>query len=228
MRRVSAVRRLFGLFVCLAVGLGSFGLGAVSLAKLSSSFQPEDILYDEGPGLFQAWLIRHHKSGDLTPAAVSQRILFMPIAARRSTVNAMMGRDFWAAIGGPEAKRRTMLTTIENGLVGALAKAPSAGDLWLAASKIRSQTSGFDHRAANYLAASYLMSPREGSLVRSRIVFAASVEPMLRMPLAEERERDMVIARELYPGFERKVQNWLDARERERADTKRKVRTRVR
>lgn len=219
MRKADAAG-LFGLIACLAIGVASLSLGAASTAGLAGIFQPDDILHDEGPDLFQAWLARRVARGDLSPEAISRRVLRMPIAARRETVNAMMAPQFGAAVTRTEAQRRRLLQQLEEGLIVALGNSPSAGELWLAAAKIRTQTIGFDQQAEDYLAASYLMAPRAGALVRSRLVFAASVEPFLRVSLDEERGRDRANARKLYPHFERGFAAWQSSLQQKRTETR--------
>jgi hypothetical protein len=122
----------------------------------------------------------------------------------------MMRPGYWSAIAQSEAERQALLGIVEDGLVEALATAPSAGGLWLAASKIRSQTAGFDRQAEDYLKASYLTAPREGDIARLRLVYVGAVGPLLRSALEEDRQRDRETVRDLYPAFETKYQEWLD------------------
>lgn len=221
MKRARSESGLLLLLACLGVGFATSGLGAWTLGNLSESYHPGDILYDDGPKLFQAWLVRRLEQGDLDRDAVGRRLLVMPIASRRATANAMMGADFWDPVIETESERNSLLEIVEDGLVDALRKAPAAGELWLAASKIRTQTSGFDDLAEGYLTASYLTAPREGGLVRSRIVFVNSVDPLLRSDLDDERQRDRTTARTLFPRFEAKLQDWLDSRDKGNSDARR-------
>ena len=201
-----------GLVLCLCVGLAATVLGARALDGIAASYEPADILYDEGPDLFQAWLKRHSQEGNLDSRSVAQRLLVMPISARRATVNAMMRPGYWSAIAQSEAERRTLLTSVEGGLVEALGTAPTAGGLWLAASKVRSQTSGFDQKAEDYVRASYLTAPREGDIARLRLVYVSVVGPLMRTAFEEDHRRDRETVRELFPAFDRKYQDWFDAK----------------
>ena len=92
------------------------------------------------------------------------------------------------------------------------ATAPTAGGLWLAASKVRSQTSGFDQKAEDYLRASYLTASREGDIARLRLVYVSVIGPLMRTAFEEEHLRDRETVRELFPAFDRKYQDWVDAR----------------
>ena len=213
MKKASALTGAFGLVMCFGVAFAAVALGARAINGIAESYQPGDILYDEGPQLFQAWLKRNHENGDLNPQSVAHRILIMPISARRDTVISMARSDFWPDIVRSEAERRALLGVVEEGLVQALATAPSAGDLWLAASQIRSRTTGFDKQAETYLRASYLMAPREGDLARLRHIYLSSVGPLLREPLEAERQRDRVTVARLYPAFDKKFQDWLDKKQ---------------
>jgi hypothetical protein len=214
MKRARGGAGLFGLVLCLCIGLAASALGLKALAGISGAYEPGDILYDEGPDLFQAWLKRHHAAGDLNAAAIAGRILIMPISSRRATVNAMMRPGYWSAIVKSETERRALLGTVEDGLVEALATAPAAGGLWLVASKVRSLTSGFDRQAEAYLKASYLTAPREGDIARLRLVYVAAVGPLMRATMDGDRLRDRETVRTLYPAFDKKYQDWLDTSRR--------------
>ena len=211
MKRHRALSRLAGLFLCLFAGIASAALGVSGLAEVRSSYEPEDILYDEGPELFRQWLGRGYREGSLNAQSVSGRILVMPIGARRALVTAMMKPDFVSALADQEADRRILQELMEDGLLKALETAPTAGGLWLAASKIRSQSTGFDRRAEDYLAASYLTAPREGDIARLRVLYVSDVGALLRDSMETERERDWATAREIDPAFDKKFQAWLGA-----------------
>jgi hypothetical protein len=196
--------------LCLCIGIATTGLGIRGLGNIAVSYDPDDILYDDGPELFQVWLRREHRQGSLDADSVARRILTMPIGRRRATVIAMMRPDYLAAASGSEAERRELLARLEAGIVKALSTAPTAGDLWLAASKVRSQISGFDRKAESYLAASYLTAPREGDVALIRHVYASAVTPLMRTPMTSERDRDRAIVETLQPAFGEKVDDWLD------------------
>lgn len=217
MRRHRTGPDVYGLVVCACIGIATVVLGWRSLAIVADSYESGDILYDEGPELFQAWLRREHKHGRLTPKSVARRLLIMPIGSRRATVAAMTRPDYFSSVADNEMERRKLLIGVEDGIVEALGTAPSAGDLWFAASHVRSRTTGFDRIAEDYLAASYLTAPREGDLARMRHVFLAGVAPLLRTPMEAERDRDRAIIAAIYPRFEDAYRNWRQARQKGRS-----------
>lgn len=200
----------------LAFALVSMGLGSWALANLSGSYRTEDILFNDGPELFTVWLSRHSQTGTLEPAAIGRRLLAMPIAARRATTDAMMQPSFLQNVAERESERGALLKTIELGLIAALTAAPTSGELWLAAARVRTLHRGFDEKAESFLAMSYLMAPREAGLARARLVFATSVSPLLRQSFAEERLRDRDTVQATYPEFERRYRDWFESRQGER------------
>lgn len=221
MRRLEKKAEFYGLAMCACIGLAAAALGARSLWAISDSFEAGDIFYDEGPDLFQAWLRREHQREALTPSLISRRLLIMPIVSRRATVAAMMRPDFLSPVIDDEAARREVILKLEDGIVEALGTAPSAGDLWFAASLIRSRIVGFDRVAEDYLAASYLTAPREGDLARLRYVYLSQVAPLLRAPMTVERDRDRAIVANVYPAFEKIYVKWQRSREEGSSDASR-------
>ena len=205
------------LVTSLAIGLASIGLGSRALVGLTNSYQPADILYNDGPDLFTVWLERHWGSEKAQPEAIGQRLLAMPIVARRAVADALMQDRYLERVIEREDRRGAFLESLELGLIGALSIAPSSGELWLAASRIRSQRLGFDAKAEEFLAMSYLMAPREANVARARLIFAASVSPLLRRDFSEHRARDLEIVRTIYPALARRHRNWFASREAERA-----------
>ena len=222
MRKSSTGPDIYGLVVCACIGIATSLLGWRSLAAVAGSYEMGDILYDEGPELFQAWLRREQKSGGPTPQSIAQRLLLMPIGSRRATVVAMTRPDFLSPVVDNEADRQSLLISLEDGIVEALGTAPSSGDLWFAASYVRSRTTGFDRIAEDYLAASYLTAPREGDLARLRHVYIANVSPLLRTPMEAERDRDRAIIAAIYPRFENAYRKWEQSRQKVRPDAARR------
>ena len=205
------------LITSLAIGLSSIGLGARALVGLENSYQLGDVLYADGPDLFRVWLERHFDSQNPQPAAIGQRLLAMSIVNRRAVADALTQDRYLEHIVKGEVGRSRFLEALELGLIQALAIAPSSGDLWLAASRIRTQRLGFDAKAEDFLAMSYLMAPREANIARTRLIFAVSVSPLVRRDFAEDRARDLEIVRARYPELERRHRKWFANREARRA-----------
>jgi len=222
MRKHRAGPDSYGLVICACIGIATAILGFRSLAVVAESYEAGDILYDEGPELFQVWLRREQKRDRLGPQSIARRLLIMPIGSRRATVAAMTQPDFLASVADSESERRDLLVNLEDGIVAALGIAPSAGDLWFAASYVRSRTTGFDRIAEDYLAASYLTAPREGDLAKMRHVYLAGVAPLLRAPMAAERDRDRATIAAIYPRFEIAYRKWQQSLRKERSEVSRR------
>ena len=205
------------LMTSLAIGLSSIGLGARALVGLANSYQPGDVLYDDGPDLFKVWLERHFASENPQPAAIGQRLLAMSIVNRRAVSDALTQDRYLEHVVKGEVGRSRFLEALELGLIEALSIAPSSGDLWLAASRIRTQRLGFDAKAEDFLAMSYLMAPREANVARTRLIFSVSVSPLVRRDFAEDRARDLEIVRARYPELQRRHREWFASREAGRA-----------
>lgn len=205
------------LITSLAIGLSSIGLGARALVGLANSYQPEDVLYDDGPDLFKVWLERHFDSENPQPAAIGRRLLAMSIVNRRAVADALTQDRYLEHVVKGEVGRGRFLEALELGLIEALSIAPSSGDLWLAASRIRTQRLGFDAKAEDFLAMSYLMAPREANIARTRLIFSVSVSPLVRRDFAEDRARDLEIVRARYPDLERRHRNWFASRDAKKA-----------
>ena len=218
MRRLDKKAEYCGLALCACIGLAAAVLGSRSLWAIADSFGASDIFYDEGPELFQVWLQRRHQRDGMTPTLIARRLLVMPIDSRRATVAAMTWPDFLSPVIDDEAARREVIHKLEDGIVEALRTAPSAGDLWFAASHIRSQVAGFDRVAEDYLAASYLTAPREGDLARLRYVYLNQVAPLMRAPMTVERNRDRATVASVYPAFEKIYVKWQRSRQEGSSD----------
>ena len=201
---------------CLGIGAVSLGTGSWTLANLSQTYRPDDVLFSEGPNLFRSWLTRRMASNALRSEAIGQRLLMMPIASRRATAVAMMDLSFYEGLWTRERDRVPVLKMLEEGILAALSTAPSAGELWLAATKTRALHTGFDKKAESFLATSYLMAPREADIARARMVFVDSVSRLLRRSYDEARARDEATVEIAYPAFDRAYRGWIASRQPEK------------
>jgi hypothetical protein len=201
-----------------AIGLAAGG--AFLAAELRQSHQPIDLAYSEGPEAFQGWLSRNWRTDldgrEHIVAAVSKRLMSMPIATRRRTVAAMTDDAFWTGAAAEEASRRALQRNVREAVLRSLRKAPMAGDLWLAAAHLHTILDGFDADAAGYLAASYRFAPREGQVAFARAGLIAHVLPVLDGTLAEAAAEDLAPIAVTYPRLHRALAPALHAMEARR------------
>jgi hypothetical protein len=185
-----------------ALGLGLCSWGSLNLLALAGAYRSTDLALTEQPASFRAWLLGVVAEPDQTHTTrrIAKRLLAMPLASRRNAADAMAGREFWEPFAGQEGGPKKVQRQVRDGILLALQSSPAAGDLYLTAAWLESLTDGFGLRGRELLRASHIFAPRELSLVRGRLRFAALVWPLLGPSDHEALRKDFVTYRNAEPG----------------------------
>lgn len=160
-------------FVCCGAIVSSAGI--FLLQYLSQVYRPVDLAYRQSEQTFYDWLAAEIKQN--VPQSkhvadlIAQRLMLMAITERRDAINSMMIDYFWDELAPPGTDRTPIYSLMDRATKSALKSLPLAGDLWLFAAWLRTMTNGFDEKAAEYLLLSQRFTPREKTLVLSRLDF---------------------------------------------------------
>lgn len=179
------------------------GLGGWALVEVSRAYRQSDIAVTERPQTFQVWLHDLVAEPAASPERVSDRVadrlLVMPMVARRKLVNAMMRQDFWQPFARLPQGSRGIQRMVRDGVLQALRAAPTSGDLYVAAAWLETATDGFGSQAQRLFEASHSFAPRELPLVRARLQLGGIVWPLLGPEARDQMMADFAIFTEVAP-----------------------------
>jgi hypothetical protein len=189
------------MFICCGVIVSSAGI--FLLQYLSHVYRPIDLAYRQSEQTFYDWLAAEIKQDDPQSKHVAdliaQRLMIMAVTERRDTVNSMMIEYFWDELAPPGTDRRPIYSLMDRATKSALKSLPLAGDLWLFAAWLRTMTNGFDEKAAEYLLMSQRFTPREKTLVLSRLDFITQVVSTVSAEVKNAGLMDLSVAQRLDP-----------------------------
>ena len=196
----------------MALGIATLA-GGVSLARQTlAAYSESDVPPVRSAHSFRVWLRDQARqsygdmavsnmagddtSGDTNTAlakAIAARLLLSPIQVRREIAAAAVSGGFFDGVVASERDRQILIIAMAAGVRRALASAPAAGDLWLAAAYLETVSTGFGPNARRALANSWLMAPRAASLAPARLRFAASLGDLLGVRERASMDRDRAL-----------------------------------
>ena len=198
--------------IALAVLLASIGLaliagGFTQLKALSAAYLTSDVLRTESPFTFYAWLaslLQDHQAesrsdsrGDLS-RRVADRLMIMPLPARRRIAISMARQEFWADISADAATQRAAKEAALDGVLLALQTEPGAGDLYFCAAWLETTLSGFTERPRRLLRASHIFSKHELDIAVERLLLAPLIWTFLDDAEKTDLKRDLDLVTQLH------------------------------
>jgi len=194
----------------MVTGLLVLGLGLVQLQRLERTHLPQELLYPVSDQTLLLWLRTQNPGAPETVALIRDRLLDLTLEQRREAVAALAGNRFWAALDPEPQMQRSWQEVALAATEQAVAKAPTAGDLWLLAGVLRTRLAGLDRVAQGYVELSATYAPREMDLVITRLTLLGVAWPLLGEALQDVVQQDLAVAEVAYPDRARQFRAFLE------------------
>jgi hypothetical protein len=183
-----------GAILLMSLGLVVMTMGGWQLSRLDRTHVRAEALYRVSPQTLLLWLSSLDIRSPDTVERIAERLLLMSLPQRREAVLALTEKEIWKPLAGNPRDLRNWHMVMLQATEGAVAKAPTAGELWFLAGVLKGRLAGFGAVSQRYLALSATYAPREIELVIARLIVLAPAWPLLDNRLKDIVRRDLVLA----------------------------------